>query len=141
MCQGNDAHLRCRLPGEIDNPALSSRAGLQGAKQVGLRITAVSHRAASLQAAASRAAVCPTGYRHWRTNRTDNLPPASTTARIFLSISPNQLNCLKGFIMRQTDVAVPDFAPVPAPTFTSAMIRFIASLGMLIGLSLVLASL
>ena len=43
--------------------------------------------------------------------------------------------------MRQTDVAVPDFAPVPVPTFTSAMIRFVASLGMLIGLSLLLASL
>ena len=43
--------------------------------------------------------------------------------------------------MRQTHVAVPDFAPVPAPTFTSAMIRFVASLSVLIGLSLLLASL
>jgi hypothetical protein len=42
---------------------------------------------------------------------------------------------------RQTDVAVPNFAPVPPPTFTSAMIRFVASLGMLIGISLLLASL
>jgi hypothetical protein len=48
---------------------------------------------------------------------------------------------LKVFTMRQTDVAVPDFTPVPAPTFTFAMIRFIASLGMLIGVSLLLASL
>jgi hypothetical protein len=43
--------------------------------------------------------------------------------------------------MRQTDVAAPAIAPVPVPTFTSAMIRFVASLGMLIGISLLLASL
>jgi hypothetical protein len=35
----------------------------------------------------------------------------------------------------------PDFASLPAPTFTSAMIRFVASLGVLIGISLLLASL
>jgi hypothetical protein len=54
---------------------------------------------------------------------------------------PKPADCLKVFTMRQTNVAVPDFAPVPGPTFTSAMIRFVASLGMLIGLSLLLASL
>jgi hypothetical protein len=58
-----------------------------------------------------------------------------------LALFQNQLNCLKVFTMRRTDVAVPPFAPVPAPTFTSAMIRFVASLGMLIGISLLLASL
>jgi hypothetical protein len=58
-----------------------------------------------------------------------------------LALSQNQLNFLKVFAMRQTEVAAPPFAPVPAPTFTSAMIRFTASLGMLIGISLLLASL
>jgi hypothetical protein len=58
-----------------------------------------------------------------------------------LALFQNQLISLKVFTMHQTDVAVPDFAPVPAPTFTSAMIRFVASLGMLIGISLLLASL
>jgi hypothetical protein len=84
--------------------------------------------------------MCPAGYRHWQANRTDNLPPIGAIARAFGAL-PNQLISLKVFTMRQTDVAVPDFAPVPAPTFTSAMIRFMASLGMLIGISLLLASL
>jgi hypothetical protein len=56
-------------------------------------------------------------------------------------MSPNQLNCLKVFIMRQSQVAVPGSSPVAAPTFTAAAIRFIVSLGALIGLSLLLASL
>ena len=43
--------------------------------------------------------------------------------------------------MRQTEVAVPDFAPVPAPTFMAAAIRFVVSLGALIGISLLLAGL
>lgn len=59
----------------------------------------------------------------------------------FPLISPDQLNCLKVFIMRQTNVAVPDFSPVPAPTFTWAAIRFVVSLGALIGVSLLVASL
>jgi hypothetical protein len=58
-----------------------------------------------------------------------------------LSLFQNQLNLLKVFAMRQTEVAVPDFAPVPVPTFTSAAIRFVVSLGALIGISLLLAGL
>jgi hypothetical protein len=58
-----------------------------------------------------------------------------------LFISPDQLNCLKVFIMRQTDVAVPGFFPASAPTFTGAAIRFVVSLAALIGISLLLASL
>lgn len=85
--------------------------------------------------------MCPAGYRHLGANQTDSLRPRGTTARISLLISPNQLNCLKVFIMRQTNVAVPDFSPVPAPTFTWAAIRFVVSLGALIGVSLLVASL
>jgi len=58
-----------------------------------------------------------------------------------LLISPNQLNCLKVFIMHQTEVTAPDFSPLSAPTFTWATIRFVASLAALIGISLLLASL
>ncbi|WP_255549898.1 hypothetical protein [Microvirga arvi] len=43
--------------------------------------------------------------------------------------------------MRQTEVTAPAFSPVPAPTFTAATLRFIVSLGALIGVSLLLASL
>jgi hypothetical protein len=43
--------------------------------------------------------------------------------------------------MHQPEVAVPDFAPVPVATFTSAAIRFVVSLGALIGISLLLAGL
>jgi hypothetical protein len=56
-----------------------------------------------------------------------------------LSLFQNQLNLLKVFAMHQPEVAVPDFAPVP--TFTSAAIRFVVSLGALIGISLLLAGL
>jgi hypothetical protein len=84
--------------------------------------------------------VCPAGYRHRRVNRTEKHPPSGAIARPFGAF-PEPADFLKVSTMRQTDVAVPDFAPMPAPTFTSAMIRFIASLGMLIGLSLLLASL
>lgn len=42
--------------------------------------------------------------------------------------------------MPQTEVAVSDFPPVPVPTFTAAAIKFVVSLGALIGLSLLLAS-
>jgi hypothetical protein len=48
---------------------------------------------------------------------------------------------LKVFIMRQTDVAVPDFLAASTPTFTWAAIRFVVSLAALIGVSLLLASL
>jgi hypothetical protein len=41
----------------------------------------------------------------------------------------------------QTDVALPAFLPAPAPTFRWAAIRFVVSPGMLIGISLLLASL
>jgi hypothetical protein len=58
-----------------------------------------------------------------------------------LSLFQNQLNLLKVFAMRQTEVAAPDFSPVAAPTFTRAAIRFIASLAALISVSLLLASL
>ncbi len=93
------------------------------------------------RSAVSSPAVCPAGYRQRRTNRTDKSRRAARRPRSFCPFPQNQLNCLKVSIMRQTDVAVPDFAPVPVPTFTSAMIRFVASLGMLIGISLLLASL
>jgi hypothetical protein len=43
--------------------------------------------------------------------------------------------------MRQTEVAAPAFSPVAAPTFAAAALRFLVSLGALIGLSLLLASL
>jgi hypothetical protein len=42
--------------------------------------------------------------------------------------------------MPQTDVTMPDYIPVSPPTFTSAVIRFVASLAALIGMSLLLAS-
>jgi hypothetical protein len=58
-----------------------------------------------------------------------------------LSIFQNQLILLKVFAMRQTEVAVPAFSPMSVPTFTSAAIRFVASLGALIGISLLLAGL
>jgi hypothetical protein len=92
------------------------------------------------RSAVSSPAVCPAGYRHWRVNRTEKHPPSGAIARPFGAF-PEPADFLKVFTMRQTDVAVPDFTPVPAPTFTSAMIRFVASLGMLIGISLLLASL
>jgi hypothetical protein len=57
-----------------------------------------------------------------------------------LSFFQNQLILLKVFAMRQTDVAMPDFSPVPPPTFTPAAIRFVVSLAALIGMSLLLAS-
>lgn len=95
----------------------------------------------AIEAVASRTVVCPAGYRHWVANRTDKLPPSGTTARIFLLISSHPLNCLKVFIMRQSQVAVPAISPVAAPTFTAAAIRFVVSFGALIGLSLLLASL
>jgi hypothetical protein len=84
--------------------------------------------------------MCPASYRHGRANRAEKHPPGGAIARPFGAL-PEPADFLKVFTMRQTDVAVPDFAPVPAPTFTSAVIRFVASLGMLIGLSLLLASL
>jgi hypothetical protein len=84
--------------------------------------------------------MCPAGYRHQRVNRAEKHPPSGAVAPPFGAF-PEPSDFLKVFTMRQTDVAVPDFAPVPAPTFTSAMIRFVASLGMLIGISLLLASL
>jgi hypothetical protein len=56
-------------------------------------------------------------------------------------IVENQLHFLKVFNMRQTDVTAPAFSPVPAPRFTAAAIRFVVSLGALIGLSLLLAGL
>ncbi|KLK89758.1 hypothetical protein DC522_12900 [Microvirga sp. KLBC 81] len=52
----------------------------------------------------------------------------------------NQLNFLKVFPMHQTEVAAPALPPGPAPTFTAAAIRFVASLAALIGVSLLLAS-
>jgi hypothetical protein len=48
---------------------------------------------------------------------------------------------LKVFIMRPTDVSAPGFPPAPVPTFTWAAIKFVVSLGALIGISLLLASL
>jgi hypothetical protein len=83
----------------------------------------------------------PAGYRHLGANQTDTLWPCSMTARISLLISPNQLNCLKVFIMHQTEVTAPDFSSLPASTFTWATIRFVVSLSALIGVSLLLASL
>ncbi len=59
---------------------------------------------------------------------------------VFIDFFQNQLNFLKVFTMSQTEVAAPAFSPVPAPTFTSAAIRFVVSLGALIGVSLLLAS-
>jgi hypothetical protein len=55
-------------------------------------------------------------------------------------IFPEPANFLKVLIMRQTQVTAPDFAPVPAPTSVWAAIRFVASVGALIGVSLLLAS-
>ncbi len=53
----------------------------------------------------------------------------------------NQLKPLKVFTMHQTDVTASALSPVPTPTFASAAIRFIASFGVLIAVSLLLASL
>ena len=141
VCQGNDAHRGWRPSRGIVDPPFQSGAGPHGAPNRACqgRNHPVWHNAN--QAVASRTVACPAGYRHRRANRTDKLPPSSTTARIFLLISPNQLNCLKVFIMRQSQVALPGSSPVAVPTFTAAAIRFILSLGALIGLSLLLASL
>jgi hypothetical protein len=57
----------------------------------------------------------------------------------FSLISPNLLNCLKVFIMRQTQVTAPAISPVLAPMFTAAALRFVVSLAALIGVSLLLA--
>jgi hypothetical protein len=57
-----------------------------------------------------------------------------------VGVIPEPANFLKVFIMRQTQVAAPDFAPVPAPTSMWATIRFVASVGALIGVKLLLAS-
>jgi hypothetical protein len=84
--------------------------------------------------------VCPAGYRHQRGNRTEKHPPNGAIARPYGSF-PEPADFLKVFTMRQTEVAAPPFAPVPVPTFTSATIRFVASLGILVGISLLLASL
>jgi hypothetical protein len=105
----------------------------------GVRLFLLPMRQDCRQSAVSSPAVCSAGYRHWRTNRTEKHPPSGVIARPFGAF-PEPADFLKVFTMRQTDVALPDFAPVPAPTFTSAMIRFVASLGMLIGVSLLLAS-
>jgi hypothetical protein len=56
------------------------------------------------------------------------------------SVFPDPTHVLKVLTMRQTQVAAPDFAPVPASTFVWAAIRFVASVGALIGISLLLAS-
>jgi hypothetical protein len=53
----------------------------------------------------------------------------------------NQLHSLKVFTMHQTDVTASALSPVSTPTFMAAAIRFIASFGVLIGVSLLLASL
>jgi hypothetical protein len=58
-----------------------------------------------------------------------------------LSLFQNHLFLLKVFAMRRTEVATPDFTPVSVPTFTAAAIRFVVSLGALIGVSLLLAGL
>src|SRR3712207_666120 len=92
------------------------------------------------RASVSRPAVCRASYRHQRENRTEKHPPSGATARPFGAF-PEPADSLKVFTMRQTEVAAPPFAPVPAPTFTWAAIRFVASLGMLVGISLLLASL
>jgi hypothetical protein len=57
-----------------------------------------------------------------------------------VGIFPEPANFLTVLIMRQTQVTAPDFAPVPAPTSVWAAIRFVASVGALIGVSLPLAS-
>ena len=85
--------------------------------------------------------MCRAGYRHQRANRTEKLSPSGTTARPFVNFSRTSSIFLKVFIMRQTDVAAPTFSPVPVPTFTAAAIRFVTSLGALIGISLLLAGL
>jgi hypothetical protein len=53
----------------------------------------------------------------------------------------NRLPFLNVSTMRQTEVTAPAFSPVPAPTFTAAAIRFVASLAALISVSLLLAGL
>jgi len=84
--------------------------------------------------------VCPAGYRHLLANQADELPPSGSLIRLAAHFL-NQLHFLKVFIMRQTDVTAPAFPPVPAPTFTAAAMRFVVSLGALISISLLLASL
>src|SRR5829696_9036260 len=92
------------------------------------------------RSAIPRLAVCPADHRHQHADRPDNLPPCSTTARISFASFPKPAEVLKVFIMRPANVAAPAFSPVPAPTFTWAAIRFVVSLGALIGISLLLAS-
>jgi hypothetical protein len=53
---------------------------------------------------------------------------------------PKSAELLKVFIMRPTNVAAPELYPMPVPTFAWAAIRFVVSLGGLIGISLLLAS-
>jgi hypothetical protein len=84
--------------------------------------------------------VYPQGYRHRQANRADELRPGGPLAPRFANFQ-NQLHFLKVFTMRQTEVTAPAFSPVPAPTFTAAALRFIVSLGALIGVSLLLAGL
>lgn len=84
--------------------------------------------------------MCPQGYRHQPANRADERRPGGLFASRFANFQ-NQLYFLKVFTMRQTEVTAPAFSPVPAPTFTAAALRFIVSLGALIGVSLLLAGL
>jgi hypothetical protein len=56
------------------------------------------------------------------------------------SISQTKL-ILKVLAMRQTDVAAPDLDLMLGAKLTQAVLRFVASLGVLIGVSLLLASL
>lgn len=84
--------------------------------------------------------MCPQGYRHQQANRADELRPGGSFAPRFANFQ-NQLHFLKVLIMRQTEVTAPAFSTVPVPTFTTAALRFIVSLGGLIGVSLLLAGL
>jgi hypothetical protein len=84
--------------------------------------------------------VCPQGYRHRQANRADERRPGGLFAPRIANFQ-NQLHLLKVSTMRQTEVTAPAFSPVPAPTFTAAALRFIVSLGVLIGVSLLLAGL
>jgi hypothetical protein len=68
-------------------------------------------------------------------------PRQAARLLVLCRIFQNQLYFLKVFTMRQTDVTAPAFAPVPAPTFKGAAVRFVVSLGALIGISLLLAGL
>jgi hypothetical protein len=117
VCHGSDARLRSRPSRIPGNVAFGDE-----------RISSI------------RPAVCSSGYRHQRRNRSHHAGRAAGSIAATPTPFQNQPHSSKVLIMPPTEVAAPVFAPA-APTFTQAAVRFVISFTALIGLSLLLAGL